>query len=64
MLKTWADKLETLDFGLVDSKLVSLVFVDKNRRIKHGKVVFNREEYNRYKTFYDSLFEEAIEIKC
>lgn len=64
MLKTWADKLETLDFGLVDSKLVSLVFVDKNRRIKHGKVVFNREGYDRYKRFYDSLFEEAEEIEC
>jgi hypothetical protein len=64
MLKSAADKLETLDFDVVDSKYVWLALLDKNRRIKYGKLVFAREECDRYKRFYHHLFEEAEEFEA
>lgn len=64
MLKTLAEKIETFDFALVDAELVFLVFVDKDRKITHGKVVlFEKEEIDKYKRFYTHLFEEAKEVK-
>jgi hypothetical protein len=62
MLKNKADRLETLDFDVVDSKYVWLTIMDKNRKIKHGKILFGKEECERYKSFHDYLFEEAEEI--
>jgi hypothetical protein len=63
MLKTGAHSLETLDFNIVDSKYVWLSVLDRNRKIKHGRVVFGKEECDKYKRFYDHLFEEAEEIE-
>jgi len=63
MLNTLAGKLETLDFALVDSTFISLLFVDKNRKIKHGQVIFSKNQFELYKRFYDYLFEEAEEIE-
>lgn len=62
MLKNKADRLETLDFDLIDSKYIWITILDKNRKIKHGKIVFGKEECERYKRFHDYLFEEAEEI--
>jgi len=63
MLKTAADRLETLDFDVVDSKYVWLLFLDKSRRIKYGRLVFDKEECDRYKRFHVHMFEEAEEIE-
>lgn len=63
MLKSGADKLETLDFDVIDSKYVWLSVLDKNRKIKYGKVVFGKEECDRYKRFHDMIFEEAEDIE-
>lgn len=63
MLKAGADRLETLDFDVIDSKFVWLTLLDKSRKIKHGKIIFGMEECDRYKRFYDYLFEEAEEIE-
>ena len=62
MLKNKADRLETLDFDVIDSKYIWITILDKNRKIKHGKIVFGKEECERYKRFHDYLFEEAEEI--
>ena len=63
MLKSAAGKLETLDFDVVDSKYVWLSLLDKGRRIKYGKLVFGKDECERYKRFYTQLFEEAEEFE-
>jgi hypothetical protein len=62
MIKTSADRLETLDFDVVDSKYVWLTFLDKNRKIQFAKVVFGKDECDRYTKFYDLLFEETEEF--
>ncbi len=62
MLKSVANTLETLDFDLVDHKYVWLTFLDANRRIIEGKVVFGKEECDKYKRFHDNLFAEATDI--
>lgn len=62
MIKTGADRLKTLDFDVVDSKYVWLTSLDKDRRIQFAKVVFGKDECDRYTKFYDLLFEEAEEF--
>ncbi|MFW9943108.1 MAG: hypothetical protein ACFFFT_18870 [Candidatus Thorarchaeota archaeon] len=62
MLKNKANRLETLDFDVIDSKYVWLTILDKNRKIEYGKIVFGKEDCERYKSFHDYLFEEAEEI--
>lgn len=63
MLKDWTDRLETLDFDVVDSKYVWLTLLDKNRKIKCGKILFSKEECDLYKRVHDYLYEEAEEIR-
>lgn len=63
MLKTAADRLETLDFDVIDSKYVWLTLLDKSRKIKYGKLVFGKEECDRYKRFHAYMFEEAEEFR-
>lgn len=62
LLKIAADTLETLDFDIIDHKFVWVTLLDANRKIKEGKVLFGREECNKYKRFHDNLFEEAKDI--
>jgi hypothetical protein len=62
MLKLWARKLESLDFGIVDSAFVSLIILNKEREIKYAKLEFNKEKLAEYKRFYNNLFEEAKEL--
>jgi hypothetical protein len=63
MLKMGADGLETLDFDIVDSKYVWITLLDRDRKIKYGRVLLSKEECDRYKRFYDHLYEEAEEIE-
>lgn len=63
MLRAGTERIETLDFDVIDSKYVWLTILDKNRKIKYGKVVFGKEECDRYKRFYDYLFEEAEDVE-
>lgn len=63
MLKDWTDRIETLDFDVVDSKLVWLTLLDKGRKIKYGKVLFSKEKCDLYKRVHDYLYEEAEEIE-
>jgi hypothetical protein len=62
ILKSAADTLESLDFDIIDQKYVWLTLLDMNRKIKEGKVVFGREECDKYKRFHDNLFAEAEDI--
>jgi hypothetical protein len=62
ILKTGAESIESLDFNIFDDKLVWLTIVDRNRKIKHGKILFGKEECERYKRFQDHLFAEAKDI--
>ena len=62
-LKTAASTIETLDFDVFDSRYVWLTILDKNRKIKHGKMLFGKEACERYKRFHDHLFMEAKELK-
>ncbi|KPJ48861.1 hypothetical protein AMJ40_06735 [candidate division TA06 bacterium DG_26] len=52
------ERLETLDFDVVDSKYIWLTFLD-SREIEYNTPVFRREEYEWYKRFYTHLLEEA-----
>ena len=63
VLKTAATKIETLDFDVFDSRYVWLTILDKNRKIKHGKIVFGKEACERYTRFHNHLFMEAKELK-
>ncbi|UCD06371.1 MAG: hypothetical protein JSV98_03850, partial [candidate division WOR-3 bacterium] len=63
MLRVGAGALETIDFDVIDSKYVWLTLLDKNRKIKHGKIVFGKEECERYKRFHDYLFAEAEDVE-
>jgi hypothetical protein len=62
MLRIAADTLESLDFDIIDQKYVWLTLLDTNRKIKEGKIVFGREELDKYKRFHDNLFVEATDI--
>jgi hypothetical protein len=62
ILKTGAGSIESLDFDIFDDKLVWLTLVDRNRKIKYGKILFGKEECERYKRFHDHLFAEAKDI--
>jgi hypothetical protein len=62
MLKTGADAVESLDFDIFDDKLVWLTITDRKRKIKHGKILFGKEECEKYKRFHDYLFVEAEEL--
>ncbi|KPK62643.1 hypothetical protein AMJ83_10260 [candidate division WOR_3 bacterium SM23_42] len=62
LLKIAADTLDTLDFDIIDHKFVWLTLLDANRKIKEGKVLFGREECDKYKRFHDNLFAEAQDI--
>ena len=57
-----ADALESLDFDIVDKKYVWVALLLANRKIKEGKIVFDREELEKYKRFHDNLFAEASDI--
>ena len=63
MLKTGADAVESLDFDIFDDSLVWLTITDKKRKIRYGKILFGKEEWEKYKRFHDFLFVEAKEIK-
>jgi len=62
-LKRGAASVESLDFDVFDDRLVLLVVMDKNRGPKCGKIIFGKEECERYKRFHDYLFEEAVGIE-
>ncbi|UCC11633.1 MAG: hypothetical protein JSW02_09835 [candidate division WOR-3 bacterium] len=62
MLKSHAERLESLDFDVVDAQCVWLSVLDKNRNIKYGRVVFGKEACDRYCRFHNVVFEEAKEI--
>ncbi|UCD06464.1 MAG: hypothetical protein JSV98_04335 [candidate division WOR-3 bacterium] len=63
VLKTAAATIETLDFDVFDSRYVWLTILDKNRKIKYGKIIFGKEACERYKRFHNHLFMEAKELK-
>jgi len=62
MLQVWAEKLETLDFVLIDSNYTILTILDKNRRIRHGQLLLDKSKCDMYMRFYTSLFAEAKEL--
>ena len=64
LLKKLSSKIKTFDYGLIDSKIVLMVYVDKDRQFKHGEILVNKQVFDVYKTFYDHLFDEAIEFAC
>ncbi|MHB8068222.1 MAG: hypothetical protein ACYDIC_10025 [Desulfobaccales bacterium] len=64
LLKKLRSKIKTLDYGLIDAKIVLLVYVDKDRQFKHGEIIVNKEVFDTYKIFYDHLFDEAEEFLC
>ena len=57
-----AASVDSLDFDVFDDKLVFFMAIDKNRGPKYGKILFGKEECERYKRFHDYLFEEAENI--
>lgn len=59
LLKQLAGKLETFDYALIDSKIAWLVTVDKNRKFKVGKALIDETLADKYKRFFDHLFQEA-----
>jgi hypothetical protein len=61
-LKRGAATVDSLDFDVFDDKLVLFVATDKKRGPKYGKILFGKEECERYKRFHDYLFEEAQTI--
>jgi hypothetical protein len=64
LLKKLRSKIKTLDYGLIDSRIVLLVYVDKDRQFKHGEIIVSKEVFDTYKAFYDHLFDEAEEFVC
>lgn len=62
LLKSGADSVEALDFNIFDDKIEWLTIIDKQSKIKYGKVLFGKEECERYKRFHDYLFVEAQDI--
>lgn len=64
LLKKLRSNIKTLDYGLIDSKIVLLVYVDKNRQFKQGEIIVSKEVFDTYKGFYDHLFDEAEEFVC
>ncbi|KPK71622.1 hypothetical protein AMJ87_07015 [candidate division WOR_3 bacterium SM23_60] len=62
-LKRGVATIESLDFDVFDDRLVLFVPTDKKRGPKYGKILFGKEECERYKRFHDYLFEEAEEIE-
>jgi hypothetical protein len=63
VLKTGLASIESLDFDVIDDKLVWLTLIDKDRKVRHGKILFGKEKCERYKRFHDNLYLEAEEIK-
>lgn len=63
LLKTSLASIESFDFDVFDDKLVWLTLLDKNRKVKQGKILFGKEECEQYKRFHDNLCLEAEEIK-
>lgn len=63
MLKPGADAIESLDFDIFDDSLIWLTMTDKRRKIKYGRILFGKEECEKYKRFHDYLFIEAEEIE-
>lgn len=61
-LKRGAASVESLDFDVFDDRLVLLVAIDRKRGPKYGKILFGKEECERYRRFYDYLYEEAESI--
>ncbi len=59
LLKQLADRLETLDYAVIDGKIAWLVVIDKNRKFKLGKALIDDTLTDNYKRFFDHLFEEA-----
>lgn len=64
LLKKLSGKIKTFDYALIDSKIVLLVYVDKNRQFKHGEIIVGKEVFDTYKVFYDHLVDEAEEFVC
>jgi F0F1-type ATP synthase assembly protein I len=62
VLKTGLSSIESFDFDVIDDKLVWLTLLDKNRKVKHGKILFDKGECERYKRFHDNLYIEAENI--
>lgn len=58
-LKLKAAALQSIDFALVNHDVVLLWFLDGDRRITHGKLLFGEQQYQPYKLFFDSLYREA-----
>ncbi|MEK6303225.1 MAG: hypothetical protein AABO41_21140 [Acidobacteriota bacterium] len=54
-----AHGLETTDFGLFDSRIVLLWFLDEKRMLVEGKVLCGGESLERYRNFFDTLYGEA-----
>lgn len=64
LLKKLSSKIKTFDYALIDSRIVLLVYVDKNRQFKHGEIIVSKEVFDTYKVFYDHLVDEAEEFVC
>ncbi len=62
-LKNYNRKFASLDFGITDDKFVSIVDLNRNRKIKSAKMIFEKESIKEYEQFFLYLFNEAHEIK-
>lgn len=51
--------VEAIDFMVVDSLFVFAVSVDKDRRIKSGRLLFEKAAVQRYKALYDAILQES-----
>jgi len=59
-LRNKLDKLDSIDFGLFDSKIVLIWLLDKDsRHVIGGRILFDVDRFNQYKDFYESVYTEA-----
>lgn len=59
VLREIAKSLETTDFGLFDSRIALLWFLEKDRLLVGGKVLVRGETLERYRSFFNTLCGEA-----
>jgi hypothetical protein len=58
-LKVKAAKLDTIDFGLIDSRITLLWFLNDQRAVEGGQVALGVDQVMIYKDFFETLFTEA-----
>lgn len=61
-LKSYSKKAKSLDFIVIDDKLVGLVYINKNRIINKAEICKMNRNNEFYVDFYKALFNEASEI--